>query len=75
MSEIIVLENFLIETGKNIREIRRRKKHTVHTAAAGIGVQASTISKIETGKYKGLSFEMILRICNFYKVPAKKIIP
>lgn len=60
--------------GENIHTVRNAKKETLDCAAKAIGMTHPTLSKIENGRYPGLTMELIITICNHFKVTLQQII-
>lgn len=57
------MKNPDLETlGKQVRSYRRNQDLEQKHLAATLDVSISTLSKIESGDYPGLKFEMLLRI-------------
>lgn len=60
--------------GENIHTIRNAKKEILDSAAKAIGMTHPTLSKIENGRYPGLTIELIVSICNHFNVTLQQII-
>lgn len=74
MVKPINFEEILITIGDNIHTIRSSKKETLETTSSAIGIKHPSLSKIENGRYPGLTVDLLIKICNHFKVPLQQIL-
>jgi len=60
--------------GENFHSIRNIQKKTLETVASEIGVKHPVLSRIENGRYEGLSMALLVRLCNIYQVSLEQIL-
>jgi transcriptional regulator with XRE-family HTH domain len=61
--------NALLNTiGQNLHTIRNARKETLQSVAADIGITHPIISKIENGRYPNLQLNLLVKLCNHYKI-------
>ena len=64
----------LLTIGQNLHTIRNARKETLQSVAASIGISHPVLSKVENGRYKTLHIELLIKLCNFYKVPLQQVL-
>lgn len=64
----------LINCGHNLHTIRNARKETLQSVASDIGVTHPIISKIENGRYPNLQLNLLIKLCNHYKVTLQQIL-
>lgn len=67
--------NALLTTiGQNLHTIRNARKETLQAVASEIGITHPTISKIENGRYPNIQLNLLIKLCNHYKVTLQQIL-
>lgn len=67
--------NALLTTiGQNLHTIRNARKETLQAVAAEIGITHPIISKIENGRYPNIQLNLLIKLCNHYKVTLQQIL-
>jgi transcriptional regulator with XRE-family HTH domain len=67
--------NALLTTiGHNLHTIRNARKETLQAVAAEIGITHPIISKIENGRYPSIQLNLLIKLCNHYKVTLQQIL-
>jgi transcriptional regulator with XRE-family HTH domain len=67
--------NALLTTiGHNLHTIRNARKETLQAVAAEIGITHPIISKIENGRYPNIQLNLLIKLCNHYKVTLQQIL-
>lgn len=67
--------NQLLETiGNNLNLIRTARKETLEGVAATVGSTHGVLSKIENGRYTGLSLSLLAKLCNHYEVTLQQVL-
>ncbi|MFT4205218.1 MAG: helix-turn-helix domain-containing protein [Chitinophagaceae bacterium] len=46
----------------------------MEAVASEVGVKHPVLSRIENGRYEGLSLALLLKLCNFYKVSLEEVL-
>lgn len=64
----IDINSLLTTIGQNLHTIRNARKETLQSVAADIGITHPIISKIENGRYPNLQLNLIVKLCNHYKI-------
>jgi len=64
----IEFQSLLITVGQNLHTIRNARKETLQSVAADIGITHPIISKIENGRYPTLQLNLLIKLCNHYKI-------
>lgn len=66
--------NALLTTiGRNLHTIRNARKETLQAVASEIGVTHPIISKIENGRYPNIQLNLLIKLCNHYKVTLQQV--
>lgn len=67
--------NSLLTTiGHNLHTIRNARKETLQAVASEIGITHPIISKIENGRYPNIQLNLLIKLCNHYKVTLQQIL-
>lgn len=66
--------DLLKTVGENLHTIRSARKEILDKAADAVGVKHPVISRIENGRYTGLSLELLVKLCNHYKVSLQQVL-
>lgn len=67
--------NALLTTiGHNLHTIRNARKETLQAVASEIGITHPIISKIENGRYPNIRLNLLIKLCNHYKVTLQQIL-
>lgn len=67
--------NALLTTiGQNLHTIRNARKETLQAVASEIGITHPIISKIENGRYPNIQLNLLIKLCNHYKVTLQQIL-
>ncbi len=64
----IDVNSLLIILGQNLHTIRNARKETLQAVASEIGITHPIISKIENGRYNNLQLNLLVKLCNHYKI-------
>ena len=64
----IEFQSLLTTIGQNLHTIRNARKETLQSVAADIGITHPVISKIENGRYPTLQLNLLIKLCNHYKI-------
>jgi transcriptional regulator with XRE-family HTH domain len=64
----IEFQSLLTTIGQNLHTIRNARKETLQSVAADIGITHPIISKIENGRYPTLQLNLLIKLCNHYKI-------
>ncbi len=70
----IEINSLLTTIGKNLHTIRNARKETLQSVAADIGITHPIISKIENGRYPNIQLNLLIKLCNHYKVTLLQIL-
>ena len=68
------INTLLTNCGHNLHTIRNARKETLQSVASDIGVTHPIISKIENGRYPNLQLNLLIKLCNHYKVTLQQIL-
>ncbi|MCW2260325.1 MULTISPECIES: helix-turn-helix domain-containing protein [Sphingobacterium] len=60
--------------GKNLHTVRHSLKLTLEAVASEIDVTYPVLSKIENGRYLGLSIGLLKKLCNYYKITIAQVL-
>ncbi|WP_344827136.1 helix-turn-helix domain-containing protein [Rurimicrobium arvi] len=74
MPKPIDLEDLFKTIGENFHTIRNARKEKLDVAAEAVGVSHPVLSRIENGRYSGLSVELLVKLCNHYQVKLQQIL-
>jgi DNA-binding Xre family transcriptional regulator len=74
MIKDINVEEQLIKIGHNLHTIRNYKKEKLEGVAKSIGITHSVLSKIENGRYDGLTVTLLIKLCNHYQVTLQQVL-
>lgn len=67
--------NALLTTiGHNLHTIRNARKETLQAVASEIGITHPIISKIENGRYPNIQLNLLIKLCNHYKITLQQIL-
>ena len=69
----IDINNLLVTIGQNFHTIRNARKETLQSVASDIGITHPIISKIENGRYPNIQLNLLIKLCNHYKVTLQQI--
>ncbi len=69
-SLIILLE----QVGKKMHHIRHTRNEKLNSVENSTGISHSIISRIEHGSYLCLSFEMLVRLLDYYNADLREIL-
>ena len=64
----IEINPLLTTIGQNLHTIRNARKEILQSVAADIGITHPIISKIENGRYPNLQLNLLIKLCNHYKI-------
>lgn len=64
----------LNKIGHNLHTIRNARKETLQAVASEIGITHPIISKIENGRYPNIQLNLLIKLCNHYKVTLQQIL-
>ena len=64
----IEINSLLTTIGQNLHTIRNARKETLQSVASDIGITHPIISKIENGRYPNLQLNLLVKLCNHYKI-------
>jgi transcriptional regulator with XRE-family HTH domain len=70
----IAINSLLTTIGQNLHTIRNARKETLQSVAADIGITHPIISKIENGRYPNIQLNLLIKLCNHYKVTLQQIL-
>lgn len=70
----IEINSLLSTIGQNLHTIRNARKETLQSVAADIGITHPIISKIENGRYPNIQLNLLIKLCNHYKVTLQQIL-
>ena len=70
----IDINNLLNTIGQNFHTIRNARKETLQSVASDIGITHPIISKIENGRYPNIQLNLLIKLCNHYKVTLQQIL-
>lgn len=70
----IDINNLLVTIGQNFHTIRNARKETLQSVASDIGITHPIISKIENGRYPNIQLNLLIKLCNHYKVTLQQIL-
>jgi transcriptional regulator with XRE-family HTH domain len=70
----IEINSLLTTIGQNLHTIRNARKETLQSVAADIGITHPIISKIENGRYPTIQLNLLIKLCNHYKVTLQEIL-
>lgn len=70
----IEMKSLLTTIGQNLHTIRNARKETLQSVAADIGITHPVISKIENGRYPNIQLNLLIKLCNHYKVTLHQIL-
>jgi len=59
--------------GHNLRIIRTARNETLEGVAPALNTTHATLSHIENGNYTSLKLEMLIALCNYYRVTLQQI--
>ena len=69
----IEINSLLITIGENLHTIRNARKETLQSVAAEIGITHPIISKIENGRYPNIQLNLLIKLCNHYKITLQQV--
>lgn len=72
--ENLNFDNLILTIGKNLHTVRNSMKLTLEAVADDLGTSHSVLSKIENGRYQGLSLNLLTNLCKYYKVTLAQIL-
>lgn len=67
------LDETLKQIGNRLYIERHKRREKLETVARAIGVTHPVISRIENGRYKGLSVEMLSKLAGHYGISLKEL--
>jgi len=59
--------------GHNLRIIRTARNETLEGVAAALNTTHATLSNIENGNYNSLKLEVLIALCNYYRVTLQQV--
>ena len=62
------LQSIYQSVGYKLFLARHKRRETLKSVAAGIGVSHVVISQIENGRYESLSIKLLFQIARYYKL-------
>lgn len=66
---------YLKEVGQKLSDVRKKRNEKIMSVAMSIGVSHSVISKIENGRYPGLSIQLLVVLAQYYNLHLSQIFP
>ena len=60
--------------GANLHTIRNAQKKTLEAVAGDLDITHPVLSKIENGRYPGLSLSLLLTLCEYYGVTIQQVL-
>lgn len=60
--------------GKNLHTVRHSLKLTLEAVAIELDVTHPVLSKIENGRYPGLSMTLLIKLCDFYSITLAQVL-
>lgn len=63
-----------ITIGKNLHTVRHSLKLTLEAVASEIDITYPVLSKIENGRYTGLSIALLKKLCTYYKITIPQVL-
>jgi transcriptional regulator with XRE-family HTH domain len=69
----IEINSLLTTIGQNLHTIRNARKETLQSVAADIGITHPIISKIENGRYPNIQLNLLIKLCNHYKITLQQV--
>ena len=69
----IEINSLLTTIGQNLHTIRNARKETLQSVAADIGITHPIISKIENGRYSNIQLNLLIKLCNHYKITLQQV--
>ncbi|MFC0318676.1 MULTISPECIES: helix-turn-helix domain-containing protein [Olivibacter] len=60
--------------GANLHTVRNAKKKTLEAVASDLNITHPVLSKIENGRYPGLSLALLFTLCEYYGVTFEQIL-
>jgi|GEM_PF-913658 len=69
----INFEVLLKTIGHNLRIIRTARNETLEGVAAALNTTHATLSNIENGNYHSLKLEVLIALCNYYRVTLQQV--
>lgn len=70
----IDLDQLLETIGNNLNLIRTARKEILEGVAESVGSTHPVLSKIENGRYPGLSLSLLIKLCNHYEVTLQQVL-
>lgn len=68
-------ENEIFTTiGKNLHTVRHSLKLTLEAVASEINITYPVLSKIENGRYMGLSIALLNKLCKYYNITIAQVL-
>ncbi len=71
--ETKIFEQVLEHIGYQFYVARHQKRETITCVAKNIGVSHPVISKIENGRYKSISLQLIIKLMDYYSIKTETI--
>lgn len=68
------LNTVFITIGKNLHTVRHSLKLTLETVASEVDITHPVLSKIENGRYPGLSLAFLSKLCDYYKITLAQVL-
>ena len=62
------LKESLQTIGNSLHKVRQEKGEKIEVVAGNIGIDHSVISRIENGRYEGLSIKLLSKITTYYGI-------
>ena len=59
--------------GHNLRIIRTARNETLEGVAAALNTTHATLSNIENGNYHSLKLDLLITLCNYYRVTLQQV--
>ena len=64
----------LVTIGHNLHTIRNARTETLQSVASDIGITHPIISKIENGRYPNIQLNLLIKLCNHYKITLQQVL-
>ncbi len=69
----INFDTLLKTIGHNLRIIRTARNETLEGVAPALNTTHATLSHIENGNYTSLKLEMLIALCNYYRITLQQV--
>ncbi len=70
----ILLQRSLSGIGQQLLTCRHARQDKQLTVARSVGISVSVLSRVESGKYKHVTIELLLKLAGYYGVTIEEIV-